>query len=77
MTVRVWRTLVASFLFAALAGASSIVYAHAVAKDAEHRWCGLVSALDDAYRSIPPQTPTGHQVAAEVNRLRGEFDCQA
>ncbi|MER7894347.1 hypothetical protein ABTX15_31540 [Micromonospora sp. NPDC094482] len=75
MTHRAWRILVASFVFAALAAASSMIYANAVARESEHRWCGIVTTLDDTYQDTPPQSPTGKQIADELDKLRIEFDC--
>ena len=76
MTFRAWQAVMVALVFAILAAAASMAYATRVARDSERKWCGLVSTLDDAYQQTPPQTPAGRQVAADVHRLRGQFDCR-
>jgi hypothetical protein len=72
---RGWWVLVVCLVAAMTAAASAMVYANRVAHQSERQWCGLVVALDDAYRSTPPTTPLGRQVAAEMARLREQFGC--
>lgn len=75
MTFRAWQTLVVALVFAIAAAAGSMLYANKVARDSQRQWCGVVTTLDDAYRQTPPQTPAGRKIAADIRRLRGEFDC--
>lgn len=49
--------------------------AQQAARESERRWCGLVTSLDDAYRSSPPQTPVGQRMAMELATLRMQFGC--
>ena len=70
----VWPVLAAYVLAIAAAG-FSMVYANRVARESEHRWCGLITTLDDAYRSRPPGSETGRELAADIARLRRDLGC--
>ncbi|MEO3922721.1 hypothetical protein ABGB07_02380 [Micromonosporaceae bacterium B7E4] len=63
------------FLFAALVGAGSILYANHVAADSERKWCNVVTTMDDAYRAAPPVSPIGQKLARDIGTLRSEFHC--
>ena len=63
------------FVFAALVGVGSIVYSNRTAAESERKWCGLVTSLDDAYRSAPPQSPLGQKLARDIYQLRLDFHC--
>lgn len=41
----------------------------------DQRWCKLLTTLDDAYRSAPPQTDTGRRLATDIHRLRQDLGC--
>jgi hypothetical protein len=78
----VWYSLLAIGVSVVLIAVTSAVLsqqarreAQRAAGESERRWCGLVVALDDAYRSTPPQTPVGRRMAAELSSLRVQFRC--
>lgn len=75
MTWRGWRVLVACLLSALGAALISILYTVATARQAERRWCEIVTAQDDVYRETPPQTEAGRRVAGAIAKLRRDFDC--
>ncbi|MCX4470438.1 hypothetical protein OOK41_31580 [Micromonospora sp. NBC_01655] len=82
MTVRGWHVLVVVLLTAVLAAGLALVSSTRSAalsaearRESERRWCGVVVALDDAYRESPPQTPAGLRIAASIAQLRTEFGC--
>lgn len=75
MTVGAWQTVVVALVLAVVSAAASMVYANRVAHESERQWCGVVTALDDAYRQEPPQTPTGREIADSIAELRREFGC--
>jgi len=41
----------------------------------DQRWCKLLTTLDEAYRSAPPQTETGRRLASDIHNLRAELGC--
>lgn len=44
--------------------------------DSDHRWCALLTDLDNAYSAPPgPTTEVGVKVAAEIRKLRESFRC--
>lgn len=82
MTWRGWHVLVVVLLTAVLAAGAALVSASRSAalsqharEESERRWCGVVVALDDAYRQSPPQTPAGQRIADSIAALRTEFGC--
>lgn len=68
-----------SFIAMALAGVAYTNHVaakeRASAAENDHKWCRLLTVLDDAYNQAPPQTPTGKRVATEVHTLRVELHC--
>ncbi|WP_431895888.1 hypothetical protein [Micromonospora haikouensis] len=77
MTARGWRVLVVVLLTAVLGLGLALAVALRALHVAQLRSCGVVTALDDAYRDAPPQTPTGRQIADQVAALRDTYDCPA
>lgn len=77
MTARGWRVLVVVLVTAVLGLGLALAVALRALAVAHQRSCGLVVALDEAYRDLPPQTPTGREVAAQVAALRDTYDCPA
>ena len=59
----------------ALTAGVAVWQARQAVHETEQRWCGLVSTLDDTYRTTPPQTEAGRRVAEQIARLRAEFGC--
>lgn len=78
MTVQrqaIWYSVVMVFLSLGVAVAISILYAQRVASDNEHKWCKIVSTLDTAYRTQPPTTATGKQLAKDMHQLLKDLHC--
>lgn len=71
--------IVVSMLALAVAGVIytnySIKRQNATERENDRRWCALLSTLDGAYSSAPPQTETGRRVAAAIHDLRIELGC--
>lgn len=44
-------------------------------READRRWCQLLSTLDQAYSAVPPSTELGRKVAAAIHDLKTELDC--
>lgn len=44
-------------------------------READRRWCQLLTTLDSAYTAAPPTTPTGVRVAEAVRTLRLTLQC--
>lgn len=64
-----------SYLFATVVAVGSILYANHVMQEAQQAWCGIVVTLDEAYRDQPMTTDAGRNIAAEIHKLRREFNC--
>lgn len=47
---------------------------HAIA-DNNRKMCALVTTLDTTYHQVPPSSPTGVKVAAEMHDLRLSYNC--
>lgn len=73
--VPLWYALLAVLLSVLAISLATLAYTAHVRREADRRWCGLIGALDDAYSATPPQSELGRQVAAELARLRQQFDC--
>jgi hypothetical protein len=70
-----WYLLLAMVVSMGLVAGLALWAADRSARQSERRWCGLVATLDDTYRSTPPSTPSGRQVADQIHQLRAEFGC--
>ncbi|MFF3867340.1 hypothetical protein [Micromonospora sp. NPDC001898] len=82
MSWRGWHVLVVVLLTAVLAAGTALIAAQRAGRVAEEsrqvsarQMCGVVVALDDAYREAPPQTPAGQRIAESIALLRTEFGC--
>lgn len=80
--VRVWYALVVLVLSLTAISFVSIQYANHVdrkreqsEREADRRWCDMLSTLDDIYRANPPATETGRKVARNTANLRRDFGC--
>ena len=45
-------------------------------READRRWCLLLSTLDRAYSSTPPATELGRQVAIAIHNLTTQLQCK-
>ena len=72
-------TVVLSMLALGIAGVSYTSYVdgkrEAAEREADRRWCELLSTLDEAYSAVPPTSELGRRVAAQIRKLRGDFNC--
>ncbi|MEU7771216.1 hypothetical protein AB0C44_07810 [Micromonospora taraxaci] len=82
MTWRGWHVLlvvlltaVVTFTLALVSASRSAALSERARDESERRWCGVVVALDDAYRESQPQTPAGRRIADSIAQLRTEFGC--
>ena len=44
-------------------------------READQRWCALLTTLDDAYSTIPPTSELGRKVANAIHALRTDLNC--
>lgn len=44
-------------------------------READKRWCDLLTTLDSAYSATPPTTAVGRNVADAVRKLRLSLQC--
>lgn len=47
----------------------------AAEREADRRWCAIVTLFDDAYQEQPPPTELGRQIARAMHDLRLSLDC--
>jgi hypothetical protein len=71
----VWYSLLVLFVVILSTMVFNVWYTNHVQQVANQRWCALMVGMDDAYRQVPPTTPTGRNVAAEIHRLRRSLGC--
>ncbi len=69
---RLTWALVALFTSSILMTMGSVYYTNRT----QEQWCDLLTTLDRAYQSTPPQTPTGQEVASQVHILTGRVSCK-
>lgn len=80
-----WSLLV-SFLSAVAVSVAGVVYTglsqsenneriHQQQVENNRQWCELLSTLDIAYSSTPPQSELGRKVANAIHQLSQSFDC--
>lgn len=73
--IRLWYAILSLVVACVVIAGVSVQYANYVDRKSNQRWCDLLSTLDDAYKSSPPQSPAGEKVAADIARLRKDFGC--
>lgn len=44
-------------------------------READRRWCRMLTTLDEAYQAAPPQSETGRRLAADIHELRTDLGC--
>lgn len=54
----------------------SFAYANHVSTRDVQNFCALVRTLDQTYRDVPPTSPTGLTVAAEIHQLYLQLHCR-
>jgi hypothetical protein len=67
--------LIVSYVSALAIAGMSIQYSNYVNTESNQRWCDLLVLLDDTYSATPSQNETRKRVAAEIHRLRIDFEC--
>lgn len=74
---RFWYSVIVVVVVQLALSISVAVYANYVAAEANRKWCGLVSTMDDAYSQSPqqPTTQIGKRIATEMRELRVSFGC--
>jgi hypothetical protein len=71
----IWYSLVALLVSMFVLAVAGVVYTRHVQHESERKWCSLISTLDAAYQSQPPQTQLGRNLAADMARLRRQLRC--
>lgn len=80
-----WMLLV-SFCSALFVSVSTVIYTGVnQAKNNEkiqqqqiennRQWCELLTTLDNAYSTLPPQSELGKKIATSIHKLRKDFEC--
>jgi hypothetical protein len=70
-----WALLV-SFASALAVSIAGVVYTGHSNADRDREWCELLTTLDAAYSSTPPQSRVGTKVAEAIHRLTATFECE-
>lgn len=66
----------AIFLSAMLMAGVALVVALRANAESDRKWCEVVTTMDDAYRSSPPQTDIGRKLANDMAELRRRLGCR-
>lgn len=56
-------------------GALAVTISLRVQDSNNAKFCAMIVAQDDAYRIVPPTSPTGRNIAAAMHKLRRDLDC--
>lgn len=82
LSVPAWWTLAVSVALLIVLGVGGVLYTNRTVSQQDklerandQRWCKLLTTLDDAYQSTPPQSETGRRLAADIHALRAELGC--
>lgn len=82
LTMPAWWTLAISVLLLIILGVGGVLYTNRTVSQQDkaerandQRWCKLLTTLDEAYQSAPPQTQTGRRLASDIHNLRAELGC--
>lgn len=70
--VPVWYALLALLVSLLLVSGAGIWYTHHAQREADRRWCELLTALSSG---PPSETERGRVIAAAVAQLRQDFGC--
>lgn len=74
------RKLVITWLSSTLAMVVLILalfqYINYVQRQSDQRWCGMVVMFDNNYKTSPPPSALGQNIAKEFTKLRSEFGCK-
>lgn len=56
---------------------AGITYTGYVQRQSDHRWCELITTLDEGYQSSPqqPTTPRGVKLRDDIHQLRKDLGC--
>lgn len=69
-----WAMLI-SFISALVVSVSTVIWVGISNEDNNQQWCELLTTLDIAYSSTPPQSELGKKVAASIDKLSKNFNC--
>lgn len=69
-------TLLISLLSAVSVSVGGVVYTGLSNAETNRQWCELLTPLETAYSSAPPQTELGRRVALAIHGLAERFDCK-
>lgn len=69
-----WMLLI-SFCSAVVVSVAGVIYTGHSNQENNRQWCELLTPLDRAYSSSPPQTELGRQVARSIHNLTERFGC--
>lgn len=67
--------LIASYIAALLTTGANLWYTNHVNTESNHKWCQLITLLNNAYEQSPPVNEIGKKIAAAMIKLRTDFDC--
>lgn len=70
----IW-TMITALISAVAVSVGGVVYTGISTVNNNRQWCELLTTLDEAYSSIPPQSELGQKVARSIHKLKTNFGC--
>lgn len=52
-----------------------VIYTGSVDRESNHKLCGMVIAVDEAFRNAPPGGTGAQNIASAFHKLRQDFEC--
>jgi hypothetical protein len=71
-----WYALLTVYVSMIALAVMSVVYSNRVSTRTSQQFCDIVTTLDNAYRSQPPQTAIGQKLARDMHELRHTLHCR-
>lgn len=70
-----WYSIIMSYLCGIAITTGALVYMKHVDNESNRKWCDIAITLDEGYKKIPPQSEVGRRIAADMHKLRNDFEC--
>jgi hypothetical protein len=70
-----WYLLAVIYVSMLAVVATGIWYTGYTAEQSNRKWCGTLRVFHQSYTDNPPQTQTGRDIRANLDKLYDEFHC--
>ncbi|GGV34289.1 hypothetical protein GCM10010182_67750 [Actinomadura cremea] len=74
--VRAWWSLFMVLVAALLVAGASVMYTQHAQREADRRWCELLTTLDAPSPSPPPATERGQEIQRQLRQLQYDLGCE-